>query len=163
MEKLEIDLLVAALERAASFAQAAKTDHAPGSPESYKAIANDMIEHPVWTFENQVKIMTPFILEMKVQIDRWDLVTKLWIFNSSIKPFVLNSLKDHINEVQNKESGKIEYYLWGAACIFTPNIQVDKILAIDNENITYPDFRYACLGKLDKIGIQRLLDIKAFW
>jgi len=157
MEKTEIDSLIAALEQAAINTATTKTNHTPNKPNSYEVIANDIIEHHI----DQYKSMIPFILEMKVQVDRWDLVVKKWFIHSLIKPFILHNLKSHISEALN--NGQIEYSLWGAEVIFTPDTQIDKIIAIDSDNTSYDDMRYACLGKLDLSGIQRLLDMKAFW
>jgi hypothetical protein len=153
MEKSEIQSLVAALEGAAIIAAAVKTDVGPGG--LHTVIANDLIDHQI----ERYKPMTPFILEMKVQVDRWDMVVEKWFVNFTIKPFVLHGLKSHINE--SYHNGQIEYSLWGADVIFTPDIQQDRILATASKS--YPDLRHACLGRLDLSGVQRLIDLKAFW
>lgn len=158
MEKSEIEVMIAALEGAATLASAGKTDHAPGDL-SYKVIANDIISYHI----GQYKSMLPFFLEMKVQVDRWDLAINNWLINYSIKPFVLHSMKNHINKVVNKETGATEYLLWGGEITFTPDIQIDKIIAIDSNHMSYDDMRYACLGKVSLPDIQRMIDMKAFW
>lgn len=99
-----------------------------------------------------------FLLECKMQIDRWDTVTQFAIFNLDLKDYI-------IRELGNSASFKIQeddlLSIWGMDIILTKNIPLDTSLCLSN--FTPTKSRDICMGKIDCEKIKRLWDLKSFW
>lgn len=103
------------------------------------------------------KTLKRFILELKVQIDRWDLLSNLIIFNSALEEFVIESLAADLYKNKNQE-----YCLWGAEVLFISDCPPNRVLMLDALNTT-PEYRHVALGKIDGELIKRYQELKSFW
>lgn len=70
------------------------------------------------------------LVEMKVQIDRWNLITSDFIFNSTAKKFIRENLK---NDLKINKNGPDK--IWGNNIHYIDEMPYDKVLAIDLNNI----------------------------
>lgn len=103
-------------------------------------------------FDDSFKIFEGNLIELKVQIDRWDKITVGFVFNKSIKSLVLNLLQS--NSLQ----------LWGADLMFSEFIPQNKILAFSYiEDIDFIDPKTVSLGILNSNQVNKLLNLKSFW
>lgn len=133
---------------------------------------NDVIEFSVTDFVNEpLKYFKRFILEMKVQIDRWDLVTdKLYVHPHMMYLFT-TYLKDDITVPYYIGSGRNdpvkECMLWGCNIIVNEHIPEDILIGysdVSKWNKDLPDDgRNLALGKLNLVLLNRLNQMKAFW
>lgn len=103
-------------------------------------------------FDDFLKSFEGNLIELKVQIDRWDKITVGFVFNKSIKSLVLNLLQS--NSLQ----------LWGADLMFSEFIPQNKILAFSYiEDIDFIDPKTVSLGILNSNQVNKLLNLKSFW
>lgn len=121
-------------------------------------LVNDICELSIVDNSNLSGGFKRFMLEMKMQIDRWDLVVSHFVFHSSVRPLVLEWLKMDTYTYQDK------WMIWGAELVFTTDIVEDEVFAIDKvNNDGLPDNRYICKGLLPSKDMQKYLNLKAFW
>ncbi len=97
-----------------------------------------------------------FILSLRNEVERWDLLTTHILINSTLKQYVIGAIGNDVV----KEQGK--YFIWGMELFFTPHINPEFVLAMDNDN-HFGDARHIVIGKIDTVNLQRLIKLKAFW
>lgn len=119
------------------------------------------------SFENGVGNLTVqlkrFLLEMKMQVDRWDLIVDTYVFHTSVKSAVLDILFKDL-DLQDDE-----YSLWGAKLYFIDSVPQNNVFAFDLANkhrlveMGVIDNRYASKGVLSTTELERFLKLKVFW
>lgn len=129
---------------------------------SIAPITNDVVVFDVG--DDPFKRMKRFLVDLKVQIDRWDLLTEAFIFNENIKVLVGDVLKD--KNINNDGT----WNMWGTDLLFSNDIPIDKVLAIsfdgENEKSKFDpkhEHRYVAVGELPVEIINKYLSMKAFW
>lgn len=113
-----------------------------------------------------LKSFKGFILDLKVQIDRWDLLTSDFLVHISLKPFVEIVFKNILNVIVNSPNEET-YQIWGANLHFTSLIDPDKVLAIDLKNIDKLEDpskgQHIAVGHINAKKILKFNELKAFW
>lgn len=103
------------------------------------------------------KSLKRFLVELKIQVDRWDLVTDNFVFHNDMSTIVKEFLSD---DVWYNDRHKI----WGADIHFTNDIAKDHAYAISSvvpeENV---ENRHIALGILPIGDLKKYYDLKAFW
>lgn len=98
-----------------------------------------------------------FIVDLMIEIERWDLRINFVMIPSSLKFFTLCAFKDHFTGPEK---------IWNIDLIFSDLIDENKILLADIENgpdDRGPPGRFAAVGNVDAKYIIRYSDLKAFW
>lgn len=120
-------------------------------------ISNDTVEFKL--SDDLQKSFKRFLLELKVQVDRWDLVTDNFVFHNNISDIVKKMLSDVYYDYYNNQ-----YSIWGAVLHFTNDIAKNHVYAVssiipkDND-----ENRHVALGILPSDDLKRYYDLKAFW
>lgn len=105
-----------------------------------------------------------FLVELKVQVDRWDLVTTDFVFHPLVEPYVIETLGSDLESVlRDVDSHSRGFQIWGTNIHFSPHLPVDSVLAIDIDNYKQHTIHAVALGKMDCSKIERLQNLKAFW
>lgn len=100
-----------------------------------------------------------FLVDLQIQVERWDLLTSHLIFNHLLEPYIMTSL---VKEYAHSNMGT-QIVLWGSVLIFSPFMPIDKVLAIDTQTLNPIVPKCTALGKIDIKQIERLHNLKAFW
>lgn len=93
-------------------------------------------------------------LEMTIQIERWDLRTTDFIFNSLAKDFIRKSLSSH--------SDHNEDMIFGSKIHYSELLPLQMVLAIDLID-TPISSRHIALFKFDLNHIKRVENLKVYW
>jgi hypothetical protein len=91
---------------------------------------------------NQQTGLFTFLIEMKVQIDRWNNITEYFCFHSSREKEILSKL----NLLLDQETSRP--MLWGAVIIFTDDLAENQVIAFGNEK--KENGRDICVGYLQE-------------
>jgi hypothetical protein len=118
---------------------------------------NDVVEFDLGEAIHLSNKFRRHLVELKFQIDRWDLVTDTFILNTSLKPLVKELLGQHCDI---NADGQIK--IWGSTFYFSDAIPIDYILGACTDK-KYDDYRHTALGTLPTDKIKRMLELKAFW
>lgn len=97
------------------------------------------------------------MLEMKVQIGRWQLITSDFIFNSSAKDFVRKSLS-----LSNNFEKSDDDIIWGSKIHYSDLLPPHMVLALDLIHTPISN-RHVALFKFDLNHIKRLENLKVYW
>ena len=114
---------------------------------------NEIIEAPISTGN----FLKRFLLDLKIQVNRWDYATEIIIFHIAAKSYITESLgleavKNYIDE---------SLMLWGVQIYFSPLMPDNKVLALSCDKLKLS--REIAAGKFDLEKLERLLNLKAFW
>lgn len=111
-------------------------------------LTNETIE---FNFSKDLKSsLKRFLLDLKIQVDRWDLVSDSYVFNHEIEDIV----HEFVTEDKSNQ-------LWGATLYFTKDIPNYTVFAISS--IEAEDNRHIALGILPSANLRKYYDLKAFW
>jgi|SRR6185436_4290684 len=110
-------------------------------------------------FSSKITTLKKLILDMEVQIVRWDLAATDLFFNSDLYQYVIDTLGKDLY----RKNGSI--YLWDIQLHFLDDFISDRILCLNRylENLETLKTRYISVAKIDTKIVKRLLDLKAFW
>lgn len=125
---------------------------------------NAITEFDVTDFTDRpLKYIQHFLLEMKVQIDRWDLVME----NLYIHPHVEKMFIAYLGDAVDKATKPWQFpSIWGCQIIKTEHMPEDKMIGFNNltqGNEDIDDGRNIALGKLDIRLLNKVNQMKAFW
>ena len=124
---------------------------------------NDVIEFSITEFINEpLKYLQRFILEMKVQIDRWDLVME----NLFVHPHVAKMFISYLGDAVDKPTKECQVpKIWG--CSILENEYVPENMLIGFYELTarrnIDDGRNIVLGNLDLKLLNKVNQMKDFW
>jgi hypothetical protein len=132
-------------------------------PDAQNAITEFSIEG----FTNDpLKYMTRFLLEMKDQIDRWDLVMQYLFIHPHVEKMFLSYLGDKV-DYHMIEDGKRVPSIWGCYIIANEYISEDIFIGFSKRHWATEEFeddgRNIALGKLDIKMLNKVNQMKAFW
>lgn len=118
-------------------------------------LTNDIIK---FEFDENLKSsLKRFLVEMKVQVDRWDLVTDNFVFHHNVEFVVKELLSD---DLWYKDKHK----LWGADLTFTDQIAGDHVFGFSStKSVEDVGNRHIVMGILPSNNIQKYYDLRAFW
>jgi hypothetical protein len=129
---------------------------------------NSIIEFSISEFLDQpLKYLKIFIIEMKVQIERWDLIMDHLFVHPSIEKYLLSQLDDAVNKPIKK--GHVPD-IWGCEILINDHVPNDMLIgkyellsSNDNKSQDVDDGRDIVLGKLDLKMLDKINQMKAFW
>src|SRR5882724_7791401 len=93
------------------------------------------------TYYDEQKSFKRFLLELTVQVDRWNLIADSYYFNSLVKEYVCKNLID-LEYSDNKET----ISFWGKNLYFVDGFPVDKVLCVSSSLLASPISRNVSLG-----------------
>jgi len=126
---------------------------------------NDIIEFTVTDFiNNPTGCFKRFLLEMKVQIERWDLVVDYLFLHPRMKSILISSLKNTLDE----DSQTLNISIWGTPIINNIYVPENIVIAYTDRDVSTRrsgllDTRNIVIGKLDLKMLDRIDQMKAFW
>lgn len=105
--------------------------------------------------ENIFKSFKIFLLELKVEVEKWDAITHGFIFHEDAKSMISAFLK----------AEGFGHKVWGSEIIFVNDLSEDQAFAfyvpVEGEIVT--DTRYISMGILPYKKLQKMCELKAFW
>lgn len=131
--------------------------------------SNDIIDCPLMEFIDKPALsFRRFIIEMRCQIDRWDLVMQFLFVHPQIMRMFTTYLKNEINVPFYNTSGInrpiTNCELWGTQIEANSYLPEDTLIGFTEvENASFNDNRNLVVGKLNLTLLNRLNQVKAFW
>lgn len=128
--------------------------------QSFSIENNDIIEMGSLNLgtDRDLKI---FLLELRSQVERWDLITTNYIFHPLFEEHILETLIKDLDVIRTLSIKQMR--LWGSDLTVSPFMPLDKVLAIDIQTLNPIQPKCVALGKIDLTLIKRLNNLKAFW
>jgi hypothetical protein len=124
---------------------------------------NAIIEFTVQSFVDEPKkFMKRFVVEMMIQIERWDLKVDYLFFH----PENMNCIVSHLGDSVIKRAYQQAPLLWGLELVASESVPDDIIIGVakrEENRFNIDDGRNIALGKIDSKIVNRLNKIKAFW
>jgi hypothetical protein len=105
------------------------------------------------------------MVEMKVLIDRWDLLTTDYVFHSFLKPTLKLYYKDVVDIDVPRHPSNPSYLvdkIWGANIHYVDTIPFTKALVLDLSSQPFSD-RHVAVFEVNMVYIQRVANLKVFW
>lgn len=98
------------------------------------------------------------LVDMKVLIDRWDLLSTDFIFHSLMEPLMKQYIKKDLEPTQDPNLDII----WGTNIHYIDTIPISKALVLDL--VTKPfSSRHVAVFEVNLQHLQRVTNLKAFW
>lgn len=135
---------------------------------------NDLVEFSVDGFiDNPKNYFVRFLLEMRVQIERWDLLTDYLFVHPNNLKFLVSYLGDYVDwYTGDTDNSPRAPKIWGTQMMASDKVPTDILIGfskdgfervIQDSEIDGDDGRYLVLGLVDYKMIERLNKIKTFW
>jgi hypothetical protein len=117
--------------------------------------------------EEPLKYMKRFLLEMKVQIDRWDLVMEYLFIHPHVEKMFISYLDEEVDQYM-VQGGRRVPSIWGCSIIANEFVPEDMLIGFYEgpeglRNTFSDDGRNIALGKLDLKLLNKVNQMKAFW
>jgi len=125
---------------------------------------NTIIEFSIEHFVNApLGHLKRFVLEMKVQIDRWDLIMEYLFIHPFMQEMILSHLGDAVNMPITEQQVP---NIWGCQIIANEYIPEDMLIGfydIKEDILLHYKDRNVVLGKLNIKMLNKTNQMKAFW
>lgn len=123
--------------------------------------SNELVVFPLDTFlSNPKRTCLHFFIDLKIQIERWDLVTEYLYIHPDTMKLLESILYNEINVFNYVKS------IWGISIIETDLMPTNNVL-FSHESKIYTHSEYAnrnlCLGILDYNFLKKALKLIPFW
>lgn len=106
-----------------------------------------------------------FIMDVKVQVDRWDIISDLMIMSPKgfEQVFAKTGLFVELN--YDHTSQTTPYSIWDSNIITGENLPDEQIIVTSSEDFSdnFDDYRYVAAGIYDPKLMERYDNLKVFW
>lgn len=119
---------------------------------------DNQFDSNIFANRSQITGLKRDLIDMKIQVDRWDLISTDFVFHSLMKPIMEEYIKsdlEHTNDVNMD-------IIWGTNIHYVDCIPISKALVLDLQTLPFSG-RHVSVFEVNLQHFQRIANLKAFW